>query len=186
MPLFPAADPAGVFIATGGTPIVPHLPGIDLPHVMTAEEILTGKKEAKGSVLVVGGGITGMETAETLASQGHAVTLIEMAGSIGKGLYDSVLADYMLRFEKLGIKVRICERLISIDENAVKTIGTAVPSVQEHPAETVVLALGTKPDRSLVEHFKSAFEEVIVLGDANRSGRIVEAVFDGFGRASTF
>ena len=179
-------DPAGVFIATGGTPIVPHLPGIDLPHVMTAEEILTGKKEAKGSVLVVGGGITGMETAETLASQGHAVTLIEMAGSIGKGLYDSVLADYMLRFERLGIKVRICERLISIDENAVKTIGTAVPSVQEHPAETVVLALGTKPDRSLVEHFKSAFEEVIVLGDANRSGRIVEAVFDGYGRASTF
>lgn len=120
---------------------------------MTAEEILTGKKEAKGSVLVVGGGITGMETAETLASQGHAVTLIEMAGSIGKGLYDSVLADYMLRFEKLGIKVRICERLISIDENAVKTIGTAVPSVQEHPAETVVLALGTKPDRSLVKHY---------------------------------
>lgn len=179
-------QPAGVFVATGGTPIIPNLPGVEQPHVMTAEEVLTGKKEAEGSVLVVGGGVTGMETAETLASKGHSVILIEMAKEIGKGLYRSMLADYMIRFDKLGVKVMTYERLMAVGAGGVKVMNTITSQLHELPADTVVLALGVKPDESLTAQFEDAFDEVIVIGDADKSGRIAEAALDGYSRASVF
>ncbi len=59
-----------------------------------------------------------------------------------------------------------------------------VPSAIE--ADTIILALGVTPRRSLVEEFEAAFKEVRVIGDAARGGRIVEAVEDGFGKAFVF
>ncbi len=179
-------DPAGVFIATGGTPIIPNLPGVDGANVMTAEEVLLGKKVPTGSVIVVGGGVTGMETAETLASKGHAVTLVEMTKEIGTGLYRSVLVDYMIRFNKFGINVMKGEAVIEITENGAKLKNTDTAEIQELAADTVILAIGVKPNEALTQEFEAAFDEVIVLGDANKAGRIAEATFDGNGRASTF
>lgn len=181
-----ALDPAGVFIATGGLPIVPKLPGVDGPNVMTAEEVLTGKKEAKGSVIVVGGGVTGMETAETLAAKGHSVTLVEMTKEIGKGLYRSVVVDFMMRFNKMGIKVMTYECVMGISEAGVKLRNVVTSQLHDLPAETVVLAIGVRPNDAIAEQFEAAFDNVIILGDANKSGRIAEATFDGNGRASTF
>ena len=179
-------DPAGVFIATGGTPIIPKLPGVDGANVMTAEDVLLGKKEPKGSVIVVGGGVTGMETAETLAAKGHAVTLVEMTKEIGRGLYRSLVADYMIRFNKFGIKVMTYECVMGISEGGVKLKNAVTSQFHDLPADTVVLALGVKPNEALTQEFEAAFDEVVVLGDANKSGRIAEATFDGLGRASTF
>jgi len=179
-------DPAGVFIATGGTPIIPNLPGVDRANVMTAEEVLLGKKVPTGSVIVVGGGVTGMETAETLASKGHTVTLVEMTNEIGTGLYRSVLVDYMIRFGKFGINVMKGEAVVEITENGAKLKNTDTAEIQELAGDTIVLALGVRPNETLTQEFEEAFDEVIVLGDANKSGRIAEATFDGNGRASTF
>ncbi len=181
-----AVNPAGVFLATGGSPIIPQIPGIDLPNVTTAEAVLTGRREVKGDVVVIGGGVTGMETAQTIASKGHKVTIVEMTKSIGAGLYRSVIADYMKRFGELGVQVMTYEKLMSVNENGVmlmKVIGSAV-----HPlaADTVVLAMGVRPNDELADKFEEAFDNVILLGDADRPGRIAEATFAGLGRASTF
>ncbi len=179
-------NPAGVFLATGSTPIIPNLPGVDLPNVMTAEQVLMGEKEVKGEVVVIGGGVTGMETAETIASRGNKVTIVEMQKGIGEGIYRSVLADYMSHFQKLGVQVMTYEKVMSIKENGVvlmKVIGSAI---HEIPADTVVLSLGVKSNNDLVDTFDAAFDNVIVLGDANKPGRIAEANSDALGRASTF
>ena len=178
--------PCGVFIATGGTPIVPPIPGIDGSNVMTAEEVLTGKKTPTGTVAVIGGGVTGMETADTLAAKGHKVALIEMMKGIGKGLYPSVLADFMNRFNKYEPTVMTYTRLMGIGEGQIQLMNTMTSQSSTLAVDTVVVALGIKPNRILTEAFKAAFDEVIVLGDANKSGRIAEAAFDGYGRATTF
>lgn len=179
-------DPTGVFIATGGTPIVPPIPGLDKENVMTAEDVLLGRKVPSGTVAVIGGGITGMETADTLAAKGFKVALIEMAPNIGNGLYKSVLVDFMLRFKKHDPIIKTHERLLAVGDGEIRLINTQTSQVSTLPCDTVVLALGTKPNRGLNEEFETAFDKVIVLGDANRSGRIVEAAYDGFSRATTF
>lgn len=181
-----ALDPAGVFIATGGTPIVPPIPGLNQDNVMTAEDVLLGKKTPTGTVAVIGGGMTGMETAETLAAKGNKVILIEMAKEIGRGLYKSVLVDFMLRFRKSDSAILTYSRLMGVNGNNLTIMNTMTSQISNIEADTVVLALGTKPDVKLTEEFEAAFGEVVVLGDANRPARIVEAAFDGLGRASTF
>lgn len=179
-------NPAGVFVATGGNAIVPPLPGIDQDHVMTAEDVLTGVKNAEGKVAVIGGGITGIETAETLAEKGHEVMIIEMAKSVGNGLYASVLADHMMRLNKRGAVVMTNQKLMGIQGNKLQLLDMNAVKTSLLEADTIILALGTKPDSKAVEEFENAFENVVVLGDANKPGRIVEAAYDGFSRATTF
>ncbi len=181
-----AVNPVGVFIATGGTPIVPKIPGIDGANVMSAEDVLLGRKEAKGKVAVIGGGVTGLETAETLGDKGCQVTLVEMMKDVGTGLYKSVLFDMMARYQKMGIVVKTCERLMSIGEKDVTLMNTVTSQMSKLEADTVVIALGVTPVNKLVDEFYNTFENVFVLGDANRSGRIVDATFDANGLCSTF
>ncbi|MCR4797858.1 MAG: FAD-dependent oxidoreductase [Lachnospiraceae bacterium] len=181
-----AIDPVGVFLATGGTPIIPQIPGIDGANVMTAEDVLLGRKEAKGKVAVIGGGITGLETAETLGDKGCQVTLVEMMKDVGTGLYKSVLVDMMMRYQKMGIEVKTCERLMSIGEKDVTLMNTVTTQLSKLEADTVVIALGVRSVNGLEEALYDNFENVFVLGDADKAGRIVDATFTANGLGSTF
>ncbi len=181
-----AIDPAGVFIATGGTPAIPPIPGIDKPFVMTAEEVLTGRKTPTGKVAVIGGGITGIETADTLGAKGMDCTIVEMLPEIGGSLYKSVLVDFQIRLAKAGVKIMTREQLAKIDDGCLTLLHTQTNEFTTLACDTVILALGVKPNKELTAKFEEAFEDCIVLGDAVKSGRIAEATFDGYSRATTF
>lgn len=179
-------EPVGIFVAAGGSPIVPELPGIHNENVITAVEALTGKKEVRGKVAVIGGGITGIEAAETFAEYGHEVTIVEMLSTIGKGVAPAVLADHMSRLQKQGVAILTGHRLTAIKETTAKLVDMRTTKPIELETDTVVVALGTRPNRSVVDQFETVFPDLIVLGDANKDGRIVEAAYDGFSRAMTF
>ncbi len=60
-------SPDVILIATGGRPRIPDIPGVDLPYVVTALDVLDGSAAVGEKVLVVGGGGVGVETALYLA-----------------------------------------------------------------------------------------------------------------------
>jgi NADPH-dependent 2,4-dienoyl-CoA reductase/sulfur reductase-like enzyme len=68
--------PDAVIMATGSRPSIPDIPGLDDP--ITGEEILTGSRQAGDRVLVVGGGMIGMEVAEYLAKRDRHVVVVEI------------------------------------------------------------------------------------------------------------
>ena len=70
-----------VVIATGGSPFVPPIPGADQPHVMTSKEILCVDKMPE-SLVVIGGGVIGIEFASFFSSLGVKVDVIEMLDEI--------------------------------------------------------------------------------------------------------
>lgn len=177
-------QPCAVMVATGGLPLIPHIPGIDGKNVITAEDYLMGRKEVTGDVVVIGGGVTGMETAETIAARGNKATLVEMTGAIGRGLYRSVIADFMMRFAKVGVQVMTDEKCVNIGETSVTLENGKTKEETVLKADTVVLALGVKSNNSMVDALEKEFENVIVLGDADVPGRIAEAAFDGMSRAA--
>jgi len=54
------------------------------------------------------------------------------------------------------------------------------------PADTVILALGVRPQTEVVDRFKAAFPDARVVGDAVRGGRIVDATQCAYGQAFVF
>ncbi len=179
-------NPAGVFVAVGASPTVPPIPGIEGKNVLKAEDVLTGKVTAKGKVAVIGSGLTGLETAELLADKGHSIVLIEMQKNIGPGVNRTILVDLMMRFKKHDPLIMPNHRLMSITDTNIVLMNqmTSQPLLVE--ADTVVLALGVTPRRALVSEFMEAFDNVRVIGDAEKAGRIQEAIKEGYSQAFAF
>ena len=68
-----------LIIAVGSKPIVPRLPGIDKPHVHWAPEVDSGAVVPGDTIVIVGAGSVGIESAVELKRAGKDVTVIEMA-----------------------------------------------------------------------------------------------------------
>lgn len=74
-----------VFIACGARPFIPPVPGIDGGNVVLAEEVLLHPEEAKGDCVIIGSGMTGLETAEVVLKSGHRTTIADLLPEIGAG-----------------------------------------------------------------------------------------------------
>ncbi len=70
-----------LILATGSSPIVPPIPGHNLPHVLTSDGILAIDKVPE-SLVVIGGGVIGIEFASFFSSIGTKVTVVEMMNEI--------------------------------------------------------------------------------------------------------
>lgn len=71
-----------ILIATGAKANRPEIPGIDLPGVMTSEELLTSNESQYKKMLILGGGVIGLEIATVFNALGTEVTVIESAGRL--------------------------------------------------------------------------------------------------------
>lgn len=181
-----ALNPAGIFVACGANPIVPPIPGINSANVVKAEDVLKGKASFGKNVVVVGSGMTGLETSEFILDKGSNVTLVEMLDSIGKGVNTTILYDITSRMKKQGIDIITSHKLAAVSENDVVLLNMNTLFPKKIKADTVVLALGVAPNNELIAKFEENFENVKAVGDAVRGGRIAEALDDGFSKSFIF
>ncbi|MDD6422544.1 MAG: FAD-dependent oxidoreductase, partial [Intestinibaculum porci] len=171
-----------IFMAIGGQPIVPNLPGID--QAITAESVLKGEHDLHDQkIVIIGGGVTGLETAETLAKD-NQVTVIEMANQVGTTLYASYRGVLLKEMHDMGITIKTEHRLTHIEDHQVYTKHGDEDVAFE--ADTVVLAMGVKPKREALEDFEKVFDQVILLGDTDHPGQIREALHSAYDRAFVF
>ena len=182
-----ALNPVGVFVCAGSTPIRPRsIPGILNANVSTVPEVLTGKVNLDGkSVVVVGSGLAGLETASFLGSRGCKVSVVEMRSVICPGVFPQVVADELQQLESYGGQVMPDHKLESIEDNCVH-LSRSDGSQVTLDAEAVVLSMGVAPRCELVAQIKENFDHVVVVGDANKEGRILEALSDGYCKAWVF
>ena len=169
--------PFGVIVATGAKPIRPDIPGVGQFNVVTAYDLLEGRAKAYGSVLVVGGGCAGGQTAEFLAEQGHAVTIVEAEGDIAA---DAPLDDRNLllgRLKRLGVQIMTHTRLLSIAQDAINL--QCGDEIFGFAADSVVLCLGSRPVNSLEKDLSGLVPNLITVGDAVHARRVTDAVLDG-------
>ena len=169
--------PDVVFAATGAEPIIPNIPGADRPNVVSAHDVLSGKVNTGNSVVVVGGGCVGAETANQLANYLKGVTIIEMLDAIAG---DEIVVPRWDLLEDLDRnKVRICTKTTvdEITDAGVKVSGAVNEVI---PCDTVVLAVGAKPVLGLADALKKEGYDVRVIGDAAKVGLGGEAIMEGF------
>lgn len=166
-------------IATGSAPSIPAIPGINHDNVITSRDLNQGKAQAKGVVVVAGGGCQGAQTAEALALKRHFVTLIEMTDSIAA---EAPLEDGALlkgRLADLGVKVMTNTKIKGFGSTSVAVEAEKGKEEVLVPADTVVVCLGAFSNDSINRELRSRVKKVQVVGDALKPRRINEAVAEG-------
>lgn len=135
-----------VIVAVGACNRTLPVVGSDLPHVVSAWDVLSGKSVVFGRVSVLGGGLVGVETAEYLAEQGAKVTVIEMTHEIAKGESTTVLPQLKASFAAHGVRELVDCRVKRIDTENVccDRVGGEGGEISV-PSDFVVMAVGARP-----------------------------------------
>ncbi len=180
-----AINAEAVFMAAGGKAQRPLIEGIE--RAVTAEDYLAGKAEVKGeNVVIVGGGVTGLETAECL-SKDHKVTVVEMLDKVGGNLYPSVVMHLAQEIMKAGGTIAKGKALMAVKEDGIVVKDTHSNEETLIPADTVVLAMGVRSQRPDYEELKKEFgPRLILVGDSDRPGQIYDALHSGHDRAFVY
>lgn len=159
-----------VIIATGGKAIVPPIPGIDLPHVSTAEDVLLGKVVTGDDVVVCGGGEVGVETATAVAFRCNGkVSIVEMLPNVFPSLAFRKMMDEYEVARYTSTKVKEIKEDVVIVEKDGKEFSI--------PAKSVILAFGYKPNNTLADELKDICD-VKVIGGSVRTSNAFEATKD--------
>ena len=165
-----------VVCATGVRPVTLNIDGAQ--RAINATDVLSGA-DCGRNVVVIGGGSIGCETAEYLAKQGKKVSIIEMtdtlAGNTGK-TDQTILLGHLK-----GYKVQLLteSKVVKITDSAV-VYTSKNGSTNTVRADTVVLAIGGRPETSLYDSLKDEISEIYNIGDSNGGGIIPNAVYEGY------
>ena len=169
-------------LATGSLPIIPNIPGVENEKVSTATDLFRGKKKAQEKVLVLGGGLIGCEIALWLAQQGKKVTIVEIlndlmiAGIQVQHMNRLMLLD-LLKFHK--VEVFTHTSLLEVTENGALLMD-GDSRKRNFPADTIVLAVGLKPDWELYQTLKAQTPNLYLIGDSRKAQNIMNSIWDAY------
>lgn len=174
-------QPDVAILATGSLPLIPEIPGIDGKNVVTAWDVLRGKRVGK-NVIVAGGGLVGAETALFLSKKGKRVTLIEMLEEIAQDAGPLNRARLRETLKETGIEVKCKTQLLRIGKKEVTVRGET--GEYEIPTKSVVLALGAKSQNSLLQKLEGKVSEVYSIGDCVSPRKMIDAIHEAYDVAS--
>lgn len=169
--------PVAVILAAGSHPIKPHFAGTyDEEKLLTFEDVLTGKVTLKDQkVAVIGSGMTGLETANSLTENGCKVTVVEMADEIAPGTWMQHKDDILPKLKAAGTQFRISEKLCQIEGKYILTENVHTKQRFADEFDAVVLALGSRREHALYQPLINAGFIVKAVGDSEKVGRIADA-----------
>ncbi|NOY70233.1 MAG: FAD-dependent oxidoreductase [Deltaproteobacteria bacterium] len=199
--------PDHVILATGATPMAPPIPEIELPNVVQAWDVLLGKAFTGPRAVVVGGGAVGVEVALFLAERGTLsgetlkfllinkaedletlhemairgtkdVTIIEMIDKIGKDFGKTTRWGMLQDVKRFGVKVMVATNALEITADGIVIEKDGVR--EKIIADTVVIAVGARPENSLAGVLEDMEIPHTVIGDAGKIGMAFDAIHQGF------
>lgn len=197
-----------VVVATGAAPFKPPVPAVDAPYVFQAWDVLQGKVQTGMNVVVVGGGSVGLETAVYLARKGTIsphqlyflslhqaenpeflrdlmvrgvknITVIEMASRIGQDIGPSTRWVILKELAMRGVELVTRATMKEISPGRIVYTDAEGHDVAL-PADSVVLAMGSRPNNALAQELQDTGVEIQVIGDSKKVGQVGSAIEDGF------
>lgn len=168
-----------VIVAIGAKPIVPNIPGIHSDKVVGLSALESIEPKLGDKVVILGGGLVGSEVAIHLDMLGKDVTVVEMkqdwamdAYFMHKNTMKIYVRDSDIRFLCNTTAKAVTEQgLLCVDQDGKE---------MELQADTILLAAGFKVGQSFRDDFYHTADQVIMVGDAIRPARVVDAVSSGY------
>ena len=159
-----------ILAATGSAPARPPIPGLDLPGVLTSDDLLEGADRPYGSIAVIGGGVIGAEFATFYAELGTRVTVIEgldrMLPGLDRELGQSLAAALKARGAAIHTKSMV--RAVEKGGDGLVVRFATGDEEQEVSAEVVLCAVGRVP------YWKDLFAEGVEPQTAGRALKVDE------------
>ena len=167
-------QPDAVVLASGAEPIMLNIPNDGIP-VVKANDVINGKVVPGFNVIVVGGGLVGLETAEVLLTEMRRITIVEMRGDIGDDMFSKMMHIGVLNAG--GVKIMTNTRVERFTKDG------AVCSVPDGEVtidgcDMIVMAAGSKAYNPLEAELKGKVGELYTVGDAVEPRRIKDAVLE--------
>ena len=132
-----------LIIATGSSPIKPPITGIDKDIVKYSHDILNMKDIPK-SIIVVGGGVIGIEMATYFSEIGTTVTIVEFADTIANGFDRDCIKILQSSLKKSKVKILTSTKVTEIINNGVGVEG--VKGQETLIADIVLMSIGRSPN----------------------------------------
>jgi 3-phenylpropionate/trans-cinnamate dioxygenase ferredoxin reductase subunit len=163
-------DYAHLVLALGARPSWPRLPGIDADNVhclrtFDEADALRTRLTEHSRVVVIGAGFIGMEIAAMAASQGHRVTVIDVADRVmSRGVAPELSAHVTAVHESRGNTVLLSQVVAALHGgNGVEAV--ELGDGQLIPADVVVVGVGVRPNTEVAEAAGLAIDNGIVVDD---------------------
>lgn len=177
--------PDHVVVAIGSEFATPDLPGADGADVVTAEDVLAGKVEPKGEILILGGGLVGCETAQFLVNKGEKNVRVMDSRRVGKAM--GMLRSMFMDIEYPGKTIQKSHRskVTAIGDHTVDykfTDKFKKTSDKTRSFDTLVLATGAKsrPTADLTAKCDELGIAYNVIGDAKKVRMGIDATADAY------
>ena len=196
--------PQVVYVAIGGVPTLPEIPGIDRPNVISGAELHKRLKffsrffgpytlrwlskfymPIGKRVVLIGGGLHGCELGEFLTKRGRKVTIVEKADKLGDGMIEVFRGHLMAWFKKKGVgMITGVKEYVEITDKGL-TIVNKDGKRETIEADTIVPALPLTASAELFEALKKKVPEVYAIGDCREPALIADAIGTGTRTAMT-
>lgn len=173
-----------ILIATGSVPVRPPIPGLEL--AMTSDELLEGTDHLYRSIVIIGGGVIGVEFATFYSDLGCSVTLLEGMDRLLPNMDRELGQNLALILKKQGVQVctrSMVDRLeqtpegIAVHYTAKETPGCAVGeavlcAIGRRAFRDGLFAQGLTPETNgrglwVDEHYQTSIPGVYAIGDVS-------------------
>lgn len=176
---------SNLLIATGSVPAVPPIPGASLPGVVTSDALLEGDGLDCQRLLIVGGGVIGVEMASIYAALGKQVTIVEAAEKILPPMDREISQNLAMILKKRGVEIYTASLVSEITQEAQGLCCRFQTKKEEKSvaADVILLSVGRRPcvdslfggDFSLActergylavdEQFRTSVPNIYAIGD---------------------
>jgi len=173
--------PDVLILAIGAKPCCPGIKGINGSNVHEAVFALNSPGYFKNrSVVIIGGGDVGCETALFLSREGaRRVTIIEMLDELMKEEIEHNRVTLNKMIQDAGIEVYTESRVIEISSNCVK-FSRKEKMISNYRTDDIVIAAGFTAPKKEINSFKKTGIKTFLVGDCVKPRRLREAISTGF------
>ena len=192
-----------LIIATGSSPHIPTIPGIDLNNIFTFRnmsdiERLLARRTRSRTTAVIGGGVLGIEAAKAMSRENTEVIIIDHSLYLMSNQLDEQAAELLREYLLLlGIKIYLGHAVKNfIGDGEVEII--QLNNGREIECDTVILTTGIKPNVALArkarlsvgrgirvnDAMQTSDEDIYAIGEcAEHRGKIYGVVKPGYEQA---
>ena len=173
-----------IIAALGARPVLPAVRGIAVSgsaasgNIMSAEYAYMNPDKTRSTVVILGGGLVGVELGIFLAQEGRTVTVVEMMDKLDDGGNHLHAKGIAVRIRRYGINIRLNTQALEITgEGVVVSEGGVVSTIR---ADTVVYAIGHSPAHEEVMALAYCAPEFYALGDVVSPSNITNATSSAY------